>query len=111
MHTQDFIKEMKGRLEEERSKILGEFQEDSHMADGEVQANFPDYGRSEEDNVAEMEDYQSLAAITASEKQRLLEIDDALHRIEAGSYGVTDDGQEIPEDRLRANPAATTLVV
>ena len=102
---------MKERLEEDRSKILAEFQEDSHVVDGEVQANFPDYGRSEEDNVAEMEDYQSLAAITASAKQRLIEIEEALRRIEVGSYGITDEGQEIPEGRLRANPAATTLVV
>lgn len=111
MHTQDFINEMKGRLEEERTKILTEFKEDSHVADGDVQANFPDYGRSEEDNVTEMEDYQSLAAITASAKERLAEIEDALGRIQAGIYGVTDEGEEIPGNRLRANPAATTLVV
>lgn len=111
MHTQDFIKDMKAKLEEERAQILDEFKDDSHMTDGEVQANFPDYGRSEEDNVTEMEEYQSLAAITATSKQRLIEIEDALGRIEAGKYGLTDEGQEIPEARLRANPAATTLVV
>lgn len=102
---------MKTRLEDEKKQILGEFKEETHVSDGDVEADFPEYGRSEEDNAAEVENYQSMTAVTEAAKQRLAEIEGALERIAAGTYGVTEDGQEIPENRLRANPAATTLVV
>ena len=102
---------MKGKLEEERKQLQAELKGDSHVADGEYQANFPEYGRSEEENVTEMEDYQSILATTNAAKERLVEVEEALDRIHTNRYGVTDDGQEIPEDRLRANPAASTLII
>ena len=102
MHTQDFINEMKERLESEKALMLGELSEDS---------NFPDYGRNDEDNATEVENYQSMSAVTLAAKERLDEVEDALARISAGTYGVTESGEMIPENRLRANPAATTLVV
>ncbi len=34
----------------------------------------------------------------------------ALDRIEAGTYGVTDDGVEIPYERLMVEPTATTTI-
>ncbi len=101
MHTQEFINEMKARLEDEQSKLLHELDEEE----------IPEYGRSEEENVTEMEDYQSLVATTNAAKERLVEIEEALERINTNTYGVTEDGQEIPEDRLRANPAAKTRIV
>ncbi|MCE9643311.1 MAG: hypothetical protein K8Q97_03260 [Candidatus Andersenbacteria bacterium] len=102
MHTQDFINEMKARLESEKALMLGELSEDS---------SFPDYGRNDEDNATEVENYQSMSAVTSAAKERLDEVEDALNRISAGTYGVTESGEMIPENRLRANPAATTLVV
>lgn len=110
MHTHDFIEEMRQRLEEERMAVLAELSEESRVVDGSYQANFPDYGRSEEENASEMEEYQTLVATTATSKQRLQEIDEALERIHSNTYGITEEGESIPEDRLRANPAATTVV-
>lgn len=37
-------------------------------------------------------------------------IDDALARLDAGTYGVTADGDSIPYERLLVDPTATTLV-
>lgn len=101
MHTQAFIEEMKQQLLEERKTLSGEVEES---------ANFPDYGRSEEENATEVADYQALAATNTAVTERLEEINAALERIEKQTYGVTEDGEVIPEGRLRANPAATTLV-
>ncbi|HSX24395.1 MAG TPA: hypothetical protein VLG69_00285 [Candidatus Andersenbacteria bacterium] len=92
---------MKDRLEEERKQLLHEL----------AQAQMPEYGRSEEENVTEMEDYQSVMATTNAAKERLNEVEEALQRIQDTTYGVTEDGKEIPEERLRANPAAKTLIV
>lgn len=50
-----------------------------------------------------------------SERNRLMdrldEIDKALRRIEAGTYGISEvSGKPIPIERLKAMPTATTLV-
>lgn len=42
--------------------------------------------------------------------QMLKKIEDALKRIEEGTYGMTADGKPIPVERLMADPTATTLV-
>ncbi len=101
MHTQEFIEEMKQALLDEKKTLSGEAEES---------ANFPDYGRSEEENATEVADYQALAATNTAATERLAEIDAALERIEKQTYGVTEDGDIIPEGRLRANPAATTII-
>lgn len=110
-HDQAFIEEMKQRLLGEQAllqKELGALAEPS-AEEGYV-ARMPDYGRSEEDNATEVADYVASRAVTKSNQKRLAEVEEALARIEAGKYGVTRDGELIPEARLRANPAATTLV-
>lgn len=101
MHTQEFINEMKQRLLEERRTLSGEATESEH---------FPDYGRSEEENATEVADYEALKATNTAVTERMTEIDLALERIEKQAYGVTEDGVVIPEGRLRANPAATTVI-
>lgn len=73
-------------------------------------AHLPDYGRSEEDNATEVADYVASLAITKANEKRLAAVEAALARIEAKQYGLTDDGQLIPEARLKANPAATTTI-
>ena len=99
MHTQLFIDEMKTRLQEELTVLKGEVIEEN-----------PDYGRSEEDNATELADYEALTAASSSASMRTEEVEAALSRITAGTYGVTEEGVEIPENRLRANPAATTVI-
>lgn len=110
-HTPEFIAEMKQRLLREQAllqKELGTLAQPS-AEEGYV-ARMPDYGRSEEDNATEVADYVASQAVTKSNQKRLAEVEEALARIEAGKYGVMDDGQLIPEARLKANPAATTTI-
>lgn len=50
-------------------------------------------------------DHDLVLADISSHQQMLLEIDDAIHRIMAGTYGVCEKtGEAIPESRLRAVP-------
>lgn len=72
--------------------------------------SFPEYGRNEEDNATEMGDYTASAAMKNNLEERLHNIREALNRIEEGNYGYTPEGEIIPEDRLRANPAATSTI-
>ena len=108
-HSQAFIEEMRGRLLEEREQLTKGLGALAHKENGDFQANFPDYGRNEEENVTEVADFAALNATTEAAEARLKEVDQALASIENGSYGVTPEGELIPEDRLRANPAAASL--
>lgn len=101
MHTPEFIQEMKTVLEEEQA-----------LLDKEIAAinTFPEYGRNDEDNVTEVADYQAAASTEVTLQKRLIDVKDALERIKQGTYGSTTDGETIPQDRLRANPAATNII-
>ena len=99
-HTPQFINEMQEKLLKEQNLLKQELESLGHL---------PDYGRSDEDNATEMAEYTTAVATTDASQKRLKEVQGALKRIEDGMYGLTDDGETIPEDRLRANPAATGL--
>jgi DnaK suppressor protein len=52
-----------------------------------------------------------LTALLAAGRRRVAELDDALVRSAAGSYGVCEGcGEPIPAERLAARPFATTCV-
>ena len=54
---------------------------------------------------------QHAAALLGQARQQLAEIDAALRRVAAGSYGRCDTcGQPIGTDRLAARPATTTCI-
>lgn len=100
-HSTEFIADMKSLLEQERTTLTKEVG---------ATGDYPEYGRNEEDNVTEMADYQASKATENTLEERLGNVNAALERIEQGTYGVTTDGETIPEDRLQANPAADSVV-
>jgi RNA polymerase-binding transcription factor DksA len=100
-HTAGFIREMKARLEKEKDQLKQELDQNEQ---------FPEYGRNDEDNATEMADYESSTATKNVVQDRLNSVTGALERIKAGTYGITESGDLIPEDRLRANPAATSTI-
>ncbi|HEY4515951.1 MAG TPA: TraR/DksA C4-type zinc finger protein [Candidatus Paceibacterota bacterium] len=56
-----------------------------------------------------MEEYEENTAIVKNLEIRYNEVKKALQKIEAGTYGTCEvNGEAIEEDRLEANPAATT---
>ncbi|MDZ4345286.1 MAG: hypothetical protein U1E51_22940, partial [Candidatus Binatia bacterium] len=105
-----FIAEMKQKLLDEQGQITKELKVDARDDHGDYQAIYPEYGRHEDENASEIADYTALNAATEALEKRLEEIQTALERVNNGTYGITSHGQLIPENRLRANPAATTLV-
>ena len=65
---------------------------------------------SDEFDVADkMEEYENNRGILTQLETRLAEVKKALAKIDDGSYGICEvGGEEIEEDRLEANPSATT---
>ena len=109
-HSEDFITEMRERLLQERGELLARLGQHAHLEHGDYVGTAPEYERHEEENAMESADQVTIEGITEAEEARLKEVEKALGRIEAGTYGITASGDLIPEGRLRANPAATTLV-
>jgi len=69
-------------------------------------------GTADQNEVADkLEDLSNNVALVEELEVRYREVLAALERIKAGTYGVCRAcGEEIPEDRLEANPAAETCI-
>ena len=65
---------------------------------------------AEEGDVAEgIEQFENNSAVLGQLEIRLNEVKAALNKMEKGNYGICEvGGEQIEEDRLEANPAATT---
>ena len=72
----------------------------------------PEPARGDEADLAAMEQAKERSLWLANDqKQRLAQIDQALARIAAGTYGVCDAcGKPIAPERMEANPLATLCI-
>ena len=79
-----------------------------------VKTAYPDFHNvhgGQDENQDEVEAYDNLLSVHRHLNHRLEEIKKALEHIDKGSYGFCDNCQEeIPLQRLEANPAATSCV-
>lgn len=116
---QAFIDEMKTALEAELKTVQEELNtvsspDTGDHVPGERAANYPDYGDdaldADDNSTAESIDYATNVSVTSTLEARMKEVEAALGRIANGTYGTAEDGSEISEARLRANPAATSEV-
>lgn len=112
--------EFKTLLEKERGDIEESLKEYARKSINEetgvidwiplnVDTNVP---TAEKGDMAEQaEQYETSFAIEKKLEERWSNIVAALKRIEEGTYGkCTVGGGDIPEDRLKANPAASTCI-
>jgi len=97
MLDKNFIEEMKQKLLASKTQLQAELDGlPAHVVMGEdLEAN--------EDEVGPDEANADVRAVIEAD---LAKIDKALAKIDAGTYGLDDDGKEISEDRLRALPWA-----
>ncbi len=109
-----FIGEMKARLEEERAKYLHSEETYRAEADALIEGREPgdvqfDEESGEGDTLA-VERERDLA-LSNQARQAVEQIDAALDRIKAGTYGIcVASGKPIPQERLRAIPWAAERV-
>lgn len=97
-------------LEEERVHLVHQLDELGAAETGELRADL-DFGGSFADAAAVTAERTEILGLVDSLKSQLDDIDTALARIEAGSYGVCERcGQEIGEDRLEFRPASVLCV-
>lgn len=109
---QTFIEEMKKRLLEEKARLEGELGRfaDPAVGEGNYDARFDDLGRDSEENAVEVGMYGDNVALEQSLEGELKDVNDALERVTAGTYGVCEEtGKEIAKERLEALPWARTI--
>lgn len=104
------LQEEKARLEKELASI-GRINPDN-PADWEAVPVDPGSRESDLNSTADhIEDYETNTAILKQLEIQLNDVQDALAKIDAGTYGVCEvSGHEIEEGRLKANPAARTCM-
>ena len=117
-YTKDFdVKFLKAQWEmllEERSRLLGQavrLEDEAHQLIEEAEmgdVQFDDEGGEGDTMVVERE--RDLA-LSAQARETITEIDEAIARIQVGTYGYSKtSGRPIPRERLEALPWATELV-
>jgi RNA polymerase-binding transcription factor DksA len=102
---------MKKTLLEKNLSEVG-VQNVSNNADWKGRPEAIDQEQSDKVDVADnIEEYESNNAVVAELEARLVEVNAALERIAAGTYGTCEvSGDPIEEERLKANPAARTSI-
>lgn len=97
MHSEQFINEMKAKLLEAKQKL------ETDLAGLKAHEEL---GGDIDSNVQEVEDDEVSQDLIARMKDDLEKIQQALGKIEQGTYGKDEQGKEIPEERLKVLPWA-----
>ena len=101
MSSQEFIEEMKTKLLQENDRLT---------TDMAGMAEHTEMGREYDENAQEVE----LDDVNKDMRKRiegdLAKIEKALMKIDAGTYGTDDNGNEISEERLRVIPWADEAI-
>lgn len=103
------IEKIKKELLARRREILADL--NNIAAKGELKAKFPNLGDKPDENVQEIDAYTTNLATEKILENTLRDIDNALKRIEEGTYGICKYcSREIDEKRLLARPVASACV-
>ena len=105
---------LRQRLEEERARLTQEAQ-GLHEAAVQFTQDIADedrsYGNHMADDATDTYEQERQLALQRNLENILSEVNDALHRMDEGTYGVcVDCGKEIPIERLEARPYVTRCV-
>ncbi len=117
---QALLDEKKQQLEKEREQVQKELDtvsspDTGDHVPGQRAPKFPDYGDDAlDDNTespTEVEDYVVNVDVTGTLESKMKQIDDALKRIEEGTYGTCEKCEkDIQEKRLDADPSVTVCI-
>lgn len=112
--NQTLLEENKKKLLAEQARLQAMFKQDT-VADSETpgghRPKFEEVGSEDSENAQESEQFGNDLSVTEDLDARLLKIEAALKHMGDGTYGKCSvGGEDIPEARLAAEPAADTCV-
>jgi DnaK suppressor protein len=106
--TDEMVQQALERLREEESIVQAELDDLGFTSDGKVDVHFDEGFADAAQTTSERARVLSLAD---GLKQRLDDLQAAIHRVEAGTYGKCERcGQDIAPERLEAVPAARLCI-
>ncbi len=108
------LEQIKKDLLAQKKKIEEDLNAVSHKDEYEKEEHkvtFPDFGDKPDDNALEVGEYSTNLATEKILESSLRDINNALNRIEKGTYGICKYcGKEIDEKRLLIRPVASACV-
>lgn len=108
------VKQIKNDLWERKKQLEEDLQEFGQREDDnteEYKAKFPEFGDKPDENAQEISEYTTNLATEQVLEKNLRDINNALDRIENGTYGTCKYcGRTINEKRLLARPTASTCI-
>lgn len=111
--TSEELQELRAALDGEKALLEEELSEHGRKVGDDWTGTATGFNENEPDEIDgadKMEELNINVALVEELEKRYKEINAALKRMDAGTYGLTESGDEIDIDRLRANPAATTII-
>ncbi len=112
--NEEKLRKLKQSLIEEKNNLekdLIEIAKPVNQKKGDYETIYEDIGSDKDDNATEVNQYTQNLSIENNLEKKLQAVLDALAKIEAGTYGVCEKcQQEIPIERLTANPSAKTCL-
>jgi len=111
----DKLQQFKKILLEEKKTLEKELKEIANKnpnIKGDFKTRFPQYGETNDENAQEVADFEKMKSLEYELETKLAKINEALKKIEQGSFGICEICKEpIEEPRLKAMPIATTCSV
>lgn len=108
----DFLDKIKSMLLTEKERLendLKKFAKKDPNAPGGYNSSFPDYGDKDDENAAEVADYQVRLSLEDTLEKSLRDVTKALSQIKNNTYGICKYcGNPIEEKRLEARPSSTS---
>lgn len=108
------LQKIKEDLLERRKQILDDLEDirgEGENSEKRKKVQIPEYGDKPDENAQEISEYTTNLATESVLEKTLRDIDNALDRIEKGTYGKCKYcGQPINEKRLLARPVASACV-
>lgn len=112
--TPEFLNKIKEALLIEKTRLeqdLNKFTEKNPHVEGDYNSTFPEYGDKEDENAAEVAEYETNLNLEDSLEKSLRDVNKSLARLEKGEYGICKYcGKPIDEKRLLARPTSSACV-
>ncbi len=107
MLSQKDVERLKLRLLEERKRILNDMDKLVRESNELGKDGTPDIG----DEASDLSNRQLLLSLSEADRAKLVEIEEALERMEEGTYGICEEcGEPISIKRLQVKPTAIYCV-
>jgi len=105
------LNKIKRKLESEKKRLEDELSKIAKKKGKKFTPIYPEYGNRDEENAAEVEEYEIHLALDKNLEKLLSEVVIALVKIKNGTYGYCENcHEEINSERLEAFPAASTCI-